>query len=98
MIDLRSVDDWSLDYETIGLSLEKTGMLLTVEQAPAANSIGSKIARGCTQRFFDDLDGEPVSLNSLDAPLPVSRRLEQACLLSVDAVADAMRKAARRQR
>jgi 2-oxoisovalerate dehydrogenase E1 component len=98
VIDLRTVDDWSLDYGTIGLSLEKTGMLVTVEQAPAANSIGAKIARGCAERFFDSLDGEPVTLNSLDAPLPVSRRLEQACLISTDRIAGAIRKAAGRQR
>lgn len=97
VIDLRTLDSAGLDYETVGQSLRKTGMLVTVEQAPATNSIGAKIAAECTRRYFDYLDGPPVAVTGPDIPLPVSRRGELACLPDVGQVAAAIRQAARRQ-
>lgn len=97
VLDLRTVDDAGLDYDAIGVSLDKTGALVTVEQAPRCNSIGAKIARECEQRFFDCLDGPTASVNAPDAPLAVSRRLEQACMPGVDEVTDVVRRAALRQ-
>lgn len=97
VIDLRTVDDAGLDYETLGRSLRKTGMLVTLEQAPRSNSIGAKIARECQNRFFDAFDGAPVSVNAPDVPLPVSRALEQACMPSLAQVKDAIRAAALRK-
>ena len=97
VIDLRSLDSAGLDYETIGRSLMKTGMLVTVEQAPASNSIGAKIAAECTRRYFDYLDGPPVAVAAPDIPLPVSRRGEQACLPTTLQVAASIRRAAQRE-
>ena len=71
--------------------------MVTVEQAPRCNSIGAKIARQCEQRFFDFLDGPTASVNAPDAPLAVSRRLEQACMPSVDEVVETVRLAALRR-
>ena len=97
VIDLRTVDDAGIDYETLGRSLGKTGMLVTAEQAPACNSVGAKIAAQCQKRFFDCFDGPPMAVNAPDVPLPVSRRLELLCIPSKDAVAEQIRKAAKRQ-
>ena len=97
VIDLRSLDDASLDYAAIGHSLDRTGMLVTVDQAPACSSIGAKVLAECQKRFFDSLDGPGVSVNAANVPLPVSRRLEQLCLPTVEKVAETVRKAARRQ-
>jgi len=97
VIDLRTLDSAGLDYETIGRSLMQTGALVTVEEAPATNSIGGKIAAECTRRWFDYLDGPPVAVAAPDIPLPVSRRGEQACIPSVAQVAAAIRQAARRE-
>ncbi len=97
VIDLRTLDTHSLDFATIGASLEKTGMLVTVEQAPATNSIGGKIATACMQRFFDAFDGAPVTVAGPDIPLPVSRLGELACLPTTAHVAAAIRRAARRE-
>jgi len=94
IIDLRTVDDAGTDYETIGRSLMKTGTLVTVEQAPACNSIGAKIARECQRRFFDYFDGPALAVNAPDVPLPVSRRLEGLCLPSTEQIAAQIRKAA----
>ena len=96
VIDLRTLDDAGLDYETIGRSLRKSGMLVTVEEAPRCNSLGGKIAACCQERFFDWFDGPPAAVNALDVPLPVSRHLEQACLPTVKQAADGIRAAARR--
>jgi 2-oxoisovalerate dehydrogenase E1 component len=69
VLDLRTLDDAGLDYEAIGASLDKTGVLVTVEQASRCNSIGSKIARECEQRFFDFLDGPTACVASSRAGL-----------------------------
>jgi len=97
VIDLRTLDSAGLDYATIGRSLMKTGMLVTVEQAPATNSIGAKIAAECMRRYFDYFDGPPAVVTGPDIPLPVSRRGEQACLPTVAQVAAAIRQAAQRE-
>jgi len=98
VIDLRTVDDAGLDYETIGRSLRKTGALVTVEEAQACNSIGAKLIRACEQRWFDYLDAPAASINARDIPLPVSRQLERHCLPTVEQVAACIRASALRQR
>ena len=97
VIDLRTLDSAGLDYETIGQSLMKTNLLVTVEQAPASNSIGAKLAGECTRRFFDYLDGPPVGVTALDIPLPVSRRGELACVPGADQIAAVIRQSVLRQ-
>lgn len=97
VIDLRTVDDAGLDLALIGQSLMKTGALLTVEEAPRCNSIGAKIAAACVRRYYDYFDGPPGAVTGPDIPMPVSRRLEQACLPTLDQICDAMLKTAKRQ-
>jgi 2-oxoisovalerate dehydrogenase E1 component len=97
VLDLRTVDDAGMDYEAIGCSLRKTGALVTVEEAQACNGIGSKLIRACEQRWFDYLDAPAASVNALDIPLGVSRRLELMCLPDVEKTAAVIRKAARRE-
>jgi len=97
VIDLRTLDDAGVDCDTIGRSLCKTGALVTVEEAPACNAIGPKLIRTCEQRWFDYLDAPAVSVNALDVPLPVSRRLELLCLPDVARTVETIRRAARRE-
>lgn len=97
VIDLRTVDDAGLDYETIGRSLAATGALVIVEQAPRTCSIGAKIVAECERRFFDSLDGPSLCIAAPDVPLPVSARLEQACIPTVAQMVEGIRAAARRQ-
>ena len=97
IIDLRTLDDASLDIETIGRSLKKTGMLVVLEQAPSSNSIGGKIISRCERKFFDYFDGPPVTLNAPDIPLPVSKRIETLCVPTVNDAVETIRKAARRE-
>jgi 2-oxoisovalerate dehydrogenase E1 component len=96
VIDLRTVDDAGMDFETIGRSLAKTGMLVTAEQAPGCNAIGHKIANQCLKRYFDFFDGAPQNVVAPDVPLGVSKKLEQWATPTVDDVMNAIRRAARR--
>jgi 2-oxoisovalerate dehydrogenase E1 component len=97
VIDLRTLHDAGVDYETIGASLRKTGMLVIVEQAPACNSLGPKISAQCLRRFFDHLDGPPDLVAAPNVPLPVSRALERLCIPTVEDVARRVRAASRRE-
>jgi pyruvate/2-oxoglutarate/acetoin dehydrogenase E1 component len=96
VIDLRSLDAAGIDYATIGESVEKTGALVFAEQSPLCSSLGPRIAAECQRRFFDSFDCPPSFVAAPDVPLPVSRRLEQACIPTVNDVAAAARAAARR--
>ena len=82
LIDLRTLDIPGIDYETIGESLKKTGAVVIAEEAAASQSIGSAISASIMERFFEHLDSPVVRVTSLDIPLPVSRVLEQATMIS----------------
>jgi 2-oxoisovalerate dehydrogenase E1 component len=96
IIDLRTLDDRGMDFETIGRSLKKTGALVVVEQAPTATSLGAKIVSRCQAEWFDWFDGPAVRVTAENAPVPVSRYLEPLCIPSQDAIANAIRAAAKR--
>ena len=97
IIDLRSLDFASIDWDAIGASLGKTGVAAIVEGAAAGQAIGGRIAAQITERFFDDLDAPPVSLASLDIPNPVSRALESAAMLDDQTILAHLESMARRQ-
>ena len=97
VIDLRTLDEGALDYETIGKSIKKTSVLVTADQAPATNSVGPKIAAECLKRFFYDFDGPPAFVAGPNVSIPVSRRLEQLCLPSADQIAEAVRAVLRKR-
>jgi len=88
VIDLRAVSPADIDYETIGNSLKKTGVLVIVEQTPASMCVGPHIVTQCQQRFFDYLDQPITIVSSLDIPLAVSRKLEAATVPTVKSIKD----------
>ena len=95
IIDLRTLDLPSLDFDTIGRSLAKTGALAIVEEAAASQSLGPRIAAAVTERFFDSLDAPPCCLASMDVPLSVSKVLEQAAMISDAQIVSTLTAAAR---
>ena len=97
MIDLRTLDLPSMDFETIGKSLDKTGVVVIAEEAPANLSIGGKIAAGITEQFFDCLDSPVMRLTSLDVPNSVSRVLEETAMLDDETILENTILAAKRQ-
>jgi len=85
-IDLRSIDYNNIDYETIGRSLKKTGRLIIMEEAPKSMGIGARIADEVQYRFFPFLRKPIFHINSLDVPLPVSKKLEEVVIINEDKV------------
>jgi len=98
IIDLRTVDPTSLDYDTIGNSLKKTGSIAVVEEAAGGQGIGERIAAEVTRRFFDELDGPPGTLTSKNVPNSVSRILEAAALLSDEEILHGLVEIGKRRR
>jgi 2-oxoisovalerate dehydrogenase E1 component len=96
IIDLRTLDLPGIDYATIGESLQKTGTAVIAEEAASSQSIGSAISASIMERFFQMLDSAVVRVTSLDVPLPVSRVLEKATMISDDQIVQTVMSVARR--
>lgn len=97
VVDLRALDLASVDYETIGRSVNKTGALVIADEAPRSCSIGAMIGHECAGRFFDVLDGPVLRITGADVPLPVSRVLEAAAIPSDEEIVSVIGRAARRE-
>lgn len=80
VIDLRTLDPFGLDWETIGASLMKTNRLIIAEQTTRGTSIGAHIVKGTQERLFDWLDSEIVHVSGTHSSPVVSKVLEQAAL------------------
>ena len=91
IIDLRTLDLRSIDYETIGDSLGKTGRIAIVEEAPRSGGIGNQIASVIQERFFDLLDSPVLHVAGADVPLPVSKPLEAAAMPSAESAYNAIK-------
>jgi 2-oxoisovalerate dehydrogenase E1 component len=89
VIDPRTV--LPLDTETILRSVEKTGRLLIVDEAPANGGIAGEIAATVAQHGFDLLDAPVYRLNGTFAPTPYSPSLEQAMVPTAVQIAKAVR-------
>ncbi len=98
LVDLRTLDHPGIDYSTIGESLRKTGAVVIVEEAAASQSLGSAISATIMERFFEYLDAPVTRATSLDIPLPVSRVLERATMISDETIVKVTSAVARRQR
>lgn len=97
VIDLRTISPTDIDYELVGESLKKTGVMLIVEQAPRSMCIGQDISYECQIRFFDYLDGPIVLVSGLDIPNPVSKPLEDECVPDVNQIRKKILKVAKRE-
>jgi 2-oxoisovalerate dehydrogenase E1 component len=91
VVDLRTLDYSGLDIATIGRSVEKTGLVLILEQVPRSMGIASRISDEIQQRFYDYLDAPIEKITAPDVPLPVSRALETAMLPDVESIKERMR-------
>ena len=87
VIDLRTLSQRDIDYETIGASLRKTGAIAIVEQTTRGTSIGAHIADEIQRRFFDYLDQPVKRVTGRWASPTVSKVLEQAAFAGRDDVA-----------
>ena len=86
VIDLRWLDAASIDWDTIGKSIKKTGNVVITEQGSRSTSYGAWLADEIQRRYFDWLDS-PVErvTGSISSP-SVSFVLEDAALANKDKI------------
>jgi len=94
IIDLRTLDYIGVDYETIGRSVKKTGMVLIVEQAPRSMGLSARLSDEIQERFYDYLDCPVSIVVAPDVPPPVSKVLEDAMWPSVEKIIEGILKMA----
>jgi len=89
IIDLRSVSP--LDFPTLIGSVERTGRLIVVHEAPQNCGVGAEIAARVTELAFYSLEAPVLRVTGYDTPYPASR-LEHDWLPNLDRVLDAVDK------
>ncbi len=78
VIDLRWLDRASLDWESIGASIQKTNNVLIVEQGARGTSYGGWLSDEIQRRFFDYLDQPIQRVTGKEAAPSISKVLEAA--------------------
>jgi 2-oxoisovalerate dehydrogenase E1 component len=86
LIDLRFLDRASLDWETVGESVRKTGAVLIVEQGALGTSYGGWLADEVQRRFFDWLDQPVQRVHGTESSPSISRVLERAAIAKTEEV------------
>jgi 2-oxoisovalerate dehydrogenase E1 component len=95
VIDLRWLDRASIDWETIGASIEKTNNVLIAEQGALGTSYGGWLADEIQRRFFDWLDHPIQRVTGGEASPSISKVLERAAIAKAEEVAEALRTVSR---
>ena len=90
VVDLRSISP--LDFDTVQRSVEKTGRLVVVHEAPVFFGAGAEIAARITERCFYHLEAPVLRVGGFHAPYPPAR-LEDEYLPDLDRVLDAVDRA-----
>ncbi|OII62960.1 alpha-ketoacid dehydrogenase subunit beta [Streptomyces sp. CC53] len=90
VLDLRSVSP--VDFDAIQASVEKTGRLVVVHEAPVFFGSGAEIAARITERCFYHLEAPVLRVGGYHAPYPPAR-LEEEYLPGLDRVLDAVDRA-----
>lgn len=88
LIDPRTMAP--LDLATVLESVQKTGRLLIVDEAPEMCGIGAEIAADVVAAGFDFLDAPIQRLNGVATPTPYSPPLEAAVIPHVEDVIQAV--------
>lgn len=71
VIDLRSLAP--LDMEGIGNSVQKTGRVVIVHEAPKTGGFGGELSAIISERWLDCLEGPIVRVTGYDTPFPYTR-------------------------
>jgi len=87
VIDLRTLSP--LDLEAVYGSVERTGRLIVVHEAPGTLGMGAEIAARVTERCFYSLEAPVLRVTGYDTPYPPAR-LEEDYLPDLDRVLDAV--------
>jgi pyruvate dehydrogenase E1 component beta subunit len=87
VIDLRSLSP--LDMTTLRASVEKTGRLVVVHEAPVFLGMGSEVAARVSEQCFYSLEAPVMRVGGFDTPYPPSR-VEEDYLPDLDRILDAV--------
>ncbi len=87
VIDARSLSP--IDVDTISESVQRTGRLVIVHEAPVFGGLGGEIAARVTERCFYSLEAPVQRVGGYHLPYPPAR-MESAYLPDVDRVMDAI--------
>jgi pyruvate dehydrogenase E1 component beta subunit len=87
VVDLRSMSP--IDFDTVQASVERTGRLVVVHEAPVFYGAGAEIAARITERAFYHLEAPVLRVGGFHAPYPPAR-LEEEYLPGLDRVLDAV--------
>ena len=74
VIDLRTL--WPLDVDAIVSSVEKTGRVVVVHEAPRTCGLGSELVALITERALLSLEAPPVRVTGWDTPFPLTHEHE----------------------
>ncbi|MFB4193171.1 alpha-ketoacid dehydrogenase subunit beta [Streptomyces carpaticus] len=87
VIDLRSISP--IDFDTVQRSVEKTGRLVTVHEAPVFFGAGAEVAARISERCFYHLEAPVLRVGGFHSPYPPAR-LEEEYLPGLDRVLDSV--------
>jgi 2-oxoisovalerate dehydrogenase E1 component beta subunit len=87
VLDLRSLSP--LDFDAVQASVERTGRLVVVHEAPVFLGAGAEIAARITERCFYHLEAPVLRVGGFHSPYPPAR-LEEEYLPGLDRVLDAV--------
>ena len=85
VVDLRSLSP--LDLDTLAASVEKTGRLVVVHEAPTFLGVGAEVAARISERCFLHLEAPVIRVGGFNLPYPPSK-LEEDFLPDLDRVLD----------
>ncbi|GHC75581.1 alpha-ketoacid dehydrogenase subunit beta [Streptomyces flavofungini] len=87
VVDLRTISP--IDFDAVQASVEKTGRLIVVHEAPTFFGSGAEIAARITERCFYHLEAPVLRVGGFHAPYPPAR-VEEDYLPGLDRVLDAV--------
>jgi 2-oxoisovalerate dehydrogenase E1 component beta subunit len=87
VIDLRTISP--LDVNTVAASVDRTGRLVVVHEAPVFFGLGAELAAQVTDRCFYRLEAPVGRVGGFHTPYPPSR-IEETYLPDLDRVLDAV--------
>ena len=80
VIDLRWLDRASIDWDTIGASIRKTGNVVIAEQGALGTGYGAWLSDEIQRRYFDWLDQPIQRVTGGEASPSISKVLERAAI------------------
>jgi pyruvate dehydrogenase E1 component beta subunit len=87
VVDLRSLSP--LDMQTLRASVERTGRLVVVHEAPVFGGLGAEVAARISETCFYSLEAPVMRVGGFDTPYPPSR-IEEEYLPDLDRILDAV--------